>query len=215
MGQPFNDGRLAYARFTDESGIVLGAPTQYLDEPLDFLVPSDNGVEFIGAGGCGKVDAQLVQRRSFAGAAGEPGLGCPLGQDMLCFGASPFEGDTEAVQHAGGHAFSFAQQTQQQVLGADVVMTHLAGLVYGKLDDFLGSGSKAGLAAARFLTAPDDELNRRAYLAQADSQVGKDPGGYPLFLTYQPEQDMLGADVAVVEVACLFLSYREDAAGSF
>jgi hypothetical protein len=91
------------------------------------------------------------------------------------------------VQHAGGHAFPLAQQAQQQVLGADVVVAHLARLVDGQLDDFLGAGGEAGLAGARFLTAPDDELHRRAHLAQADAQVGQDPGGDSLVLAYQTE----------------------------
>ena len=44
LGQGFNDGRLAHPWLSHEDGVVLGPPAQYLDDPLDLLVPPDDGV---------------------------------------------------------------------------------------------------------------------------------------------------------------------------
>ncbi len=73
MGQPFDDGSLADAGLADESGIVLGAAGQDLDDPLDLLGAADDRVELVGPGGGGQVDRNGVQVGRLAG--GFAGLG--------------------------------------------------------------------------------------------------------------------------------------------
>ena len=53
LGQAFDDGGLADARFTDEGGVVLGAASQNLDHTLNFLFAANDRVElvFLGHGG--------------------------------------------------------------------------------------------------------------------------------------------------------------------
>ena len=50
LGQPLGDRRLAHAGLADQDGVVLGAPAQDLDDPLDLLVPADDRVELVVAG---------------------------------------------------------------------------------------------------------------------------------------------------------------------
>src|SRR3989304_1289389 len=60
--QPLGDGRLADAGFTDEGRVVLGAPGEDLDDPLDLLLAPDDGVDLAGPDRVGGVEAGLVER---------------------------------------------------------------------------------------------------------------------------------------------------------
>ena len=53
-------------------------------------------------------------------------------------GAHPLDGDVEALEHAGRHALLLAQQPQQDVLGADVVVLERARLLLGEHDHLPG-----------------------------------------------------------------------------
>ena len=130
-------------------------------------------------------------------------------------GANLLEVDAQAFEDAGGDAFAFPQQADEQVLSADVGMVHTAGFVNGQLDDLLGTGGKPDFALGRTLTAPDDELDGRAYLGQVNAQAGQHSSGYALGLPYQPKQDVLGADVVVVEPLRFFLGQGKNPACPF
>ena len=69
MRQAFGDCRLADAGLADESGVVLGAAAQDLDDALDLLLAPDDRVELAQACRLGEVDAELVDRGRLA---------CPL-----------------------------------------------------------------------------------------------------------------------------------------
>ena len=101
---------------------------------------------------------------------------------------------------------------EQQVLGADVVVAEAARLVDGQLDDPLGAGREADLADDRAIAAPDDELDRRPDLGQLDVHVLEHAGGDALALADEPEQQVLRADVVVVEPLRLVLRERQDLA---
>src|SRR6202011_4781802 len=47
---------------------------------------------------------------------------------------------TQVDQHLGGHALALADQTEQHVLGADVVVTELQRFAQRQLEDLLGPG---------------------------------------------------------------------------
>ena len=67
LGQALDDGRLADARLADQGRVVLGAPREDLDDPLDLLDATDDRVELVGARGGGQVHAELVDDRRLAG----------------------------------------------------------------------------------------------------------------------------------------------------
>ena len=123
--------------------------------------------------------------------------------------------DAEAFENAGGDAFAFAEQPDEQVFGADVAMVEAAGLVDGELDDFLGTRGQADLAGDRFLAAADDELDGGAHFGELDAEVGEDAGGDTFRLAHEAQEDVLGADVIVIKPLGLFLGKREDSAGTF
>ena len=81
------------------------------------------------------------------------------------------EVDAERLEDAGGDALALADEAEQQVLRADVVVAEPAGLVDGQLDDALRPRRQADLADDRAVAAADDELDRRPHLRQLDVHV--------------------------------------------
>ena len=54
-------------------------------------------------------------------------------------GAHLLEGDAERLEHARGKTFLFAQQAEQEMLGADVVVLERPGLILGQNHDLASS----------------------------------------------------------------------------
>ena len=127
-------------------------------------------------------------------------------QHLLAYG---LQLQAQVLQHAGGHAFLFADQAQQDVFGADVGMAHVLGLFHGVFQHFLGAGGERDLAQQHHVVAGAHDLfDLGPDLAQVYAQVLEDLGGHALRKSYQAQQDMLGADIVVVEALGLFLRYQ-------
>ena len=128
LGEAFDDGGLADAGFADQHRVVLGAARQHLDDAADFLVAPDHRIQLALAGQLRQVAAVLLE-----------GL-------VLVFGIRI--GDALAAAHAGERfehplarhaallqlvdrdgAAGLAQDAQQQVLGAHILVLH--GLGFG------------------------------------------------------------------------------------
>ena len=211
MREAFGDRGLADARLADERRIVLGAARQDLDDALDLLLATDHRVELAGAGGLGEVDAELVDGRRLAGALrlGRRAGRRRLRQDADDFVADLVEVDAERLEDAGGDALALADQAQQQMLGADVVVAEAAGLVDRELDDAFGARGEPDLPDDRPITAPDDELDSRADLGELDIHVLEHACRDALAFAHEAEQQMLGADVVVIEALRLVLRERQ------
>ena len=138
LGQALDDGGLADAGLADEHRVVLGAAGQHLHDPLDLLLAPDDRVELALAGGLGEVAAELVEhqrrRRGALGrAAGGGGLlALVAGQQLDDLLAHPVEVGAELDQHLGGDALALADEAEQDVLGADVVVAELQRLAQAR-----------------------------------------------------------------------------------
>ena len=161
--------------------------------------------------------ARAVRSRPYASSVGVFDL--PLGAGRLTLGAQ--QGgrlnadlgrvDPEVGQDARGDALALADQAQQQVLGADVVVVELAGLFEGELDHALGARVKT-ISCWTGLAAPaDDRLDLLANLGQVDAERLEDFGRQALALGDDAEQDVLGPDVVVAEPLRLFLRQHDAA----
>ena len=214
LGEALGDGGLADARLADERRVVLGPARQDLDDPLDLLLAADDGIDLAGADGVRQVDAQLVDGGRLAGALGLlGGRGrARLGQDADDLVADLVQVDAERLQDARGDALALADKSQQQVLRADVVVAQAAGFVDGQLDDALGARRQADLADDRAIAAADDELDRGADLGQLDIHVLEHARSDALALAHEAQQQVLRADVVVIEPLRLVLSQRQDLA---
>ncbi len=65
LGQTFDNGGLADARFAEQHRIVLGAAAENLDDALDFVFAADDRVHLAFAGDFGQVTAERLQRGRF------------------------------------------------------------------------------------------------------------------------------------------------------
>ena len=145
LGQAFDDGGLAHAGLADEHGVVLGAARQHLHDALDLLLAADDRVELAVAGQLGQVAAELVEHRRTRRASPmrtsrgrhRPLLALVSREQLDDLLADPGQVGAEADQHLGGHAFAFAHEPEQHVLGADVVVAELQRLAERQLENLL------------------------------------------------------------------------------
>ena len=63
------------------------------------------------------------------------------------FFAGLIEIHTHIFEHAGGNAFAFAQQTEQNMLGSDIAVAERAGLAGGQCQHFFRARGKRNIAA--------------------------------------------------------------------
>src|SRR5512132_2445274 len=110
---------------------------------------------------------------------------------------------------------AFTHEAEEEVLGAHVAVTELARFIDRELDDLLRAWAQRNLTRRERGVAPaDDLLDARAQVGQGDAERVQGLRGYAFALTRQAQQEMLGADVVVVEADRLVLREGEHALGA-
>ena len=61
LGDALGDGGLSHPGLPDETGVVFGAPVEDLHDPVDLLLPADDGVQLALPGPLGEVFTEVVQ----------------------------------------------------------------------------------------------------------------------------------------------------------
>src|SRR5690606_33511422 len=122
----------------------------------------------------------------------------------------PVEVGAQLDQHLGGHALALADQPQQDVLGADVVVAQLQRLPQRQLQHLLGAGRERDVATGCLLALTDDLLDLLPHALEGDAQALQGLGSHTLTLVDEAEQDVLRADVVVVEHPGLFLGQDDN-----
>src|SRR5262249_38568193 len=210
LGESLDDGGLAHAGLAQEHRVVLGAAGQHLDDALDLVGAADDGIEFALTRQFRQVTPEAVQSRrlrfplrrlTLAARAFAAFIGFHVvPQQVQDFFPDVLESKPEVHEDLGGDALLLAQQPQEQVLGADVVVIEVAGLLDRILDHLLGSRRLRQLAGRPDLRARLDEFfGLQSYFAAADVEVFEDVGGDPGAFLDESEEDVFGADVLVVE----------------
>ncbi|GHS89420.1 hypothetical protein AGMMS50218_15670 [Actinomycetota bacterium] len=220
LREALDDGGLADAGLPDEDRVVLGAAGQHLHDPLDLLLAPDDRVELAVARRLREVAPELVEH----GRAGGLALGGAAGRDRLLALVAGQELDdlladlvqvgAELAQDLRGDTLALADEPEQDVLGPDVVVAELQRLAQGQLQHLLGARRERDVPARRLLALADDLLHLRAHGIQRDAQRLEGLGGDALTLVDQTQEDVLGADVVVVEHPRLFLGEDDHATGS-
>src|SRR5205823_9691870 len=114
-----------------------------------------------------------------------------------------------------GDAPGVAHEAEQDVLGADVVVTETLRLAQRELERLLRARRERHLASRHHLVAfADDAGDLGARLLDRNLEALEDPGRETLLLTQQAEQDVLGADVVVLEGAGLLLGEDDHLPGA-
>ena len=234
LGEALDDRRLADARLADQHRVVLRAPRQDLHDPFELARPPDDGIERLLARGLGEVAAELVEdlavatlvvgvlaRRAdagrrllgAAGAARRTGGALVAREELDDLLADAGQIGAELDEHLGGHALALTDEAQQDVLGADVVVAELQRLAQGEFEDLLGARGERDVARRRRATLADDLLDLAADRFERDAEAFQRLGRDTFTLVDQPEQDVLGSDVAVIQEAGLLLCEHHDPAG--
>ena len=120
----------------------------------------------------------------------------------------------EVEQDARGDALVLADEAEQDVLGADVVVAQRERLAQRQLQHLLGARRERDLAGGDLLAGADDPDDLRADALDRDVERLEHAGGKALLLAEQAEQDVLGADVVVLESPRLLLGEDDYLAGS-
>src|SRR3712207_4659656 len=105
----------------------------------------------------------------------------------------------EVEQDARGDALVLAHEAEQDVLGADVVVAQRERLAQGQLEHLLRAGREGDLAGGDLLAGADDADDLGAYALDGDVERLEDARGKALLLAEESEQDVLGADVVVLQ----------------
>ena len=91
------------------------------------------------------------------------------------------------------------------MFGADVMVAQPSGFVDCEFDNLLGPRRKPNFARTLPFASADNELNRGANLTKFDIQIRKNFGCHTVCLSNKAEQNMLRANVIMVEPLSFFL----------
>ena len=211
LSQPFGDGGLADAGLTDQHRIVLGAAAEDLDDPLDLVLPAHHGIKLALTSLLGEIATEFVEGGGLGGAlATSPGSHFSgLAEHANHLGAHLREVNPEVLKHPCRHTFPFANQAEQQVLGSDVVVTELTGLLEGQLQHPLGPWGEGNLHRHETRAPADDFFHLYPGVLEVDPHRLEHLGGDASAFTDQTQQDLFGAHKVVTQASSLFLGQHD------
>ena len=212
LRQPFDDRRLADARLADEHGVVLGAAAEHLLHALELDVAADQRVELVLHRRVRQVAAELGEERRFLDAR-QRRLLVQERDDVLADGV-----EAHPLFHEDGRRDRplLAQDAQQQVLGADVVVQQPVGFLGGVLQDALGFGAEGDFDRRRDLLAehgPAFDFLANAF--EREVRAGENAAGQALALANQSEKQVLGLNRDAAELTRLVPREEEHPPRSF
>ena len=116
----------------------------------------------------------------------------------------------EVEQDPRGDALVLAHEPEQDVLGADVVVAERERLAQRELEHLLRARRERDLPARDLVALADDPRDLGAHLLDGDVERLEHARGETFLLAQQPEQDVLGADVVVLQRPRLVLGENDD-----
>ncbi len=125
--------------------------------------------------------------------------------------ADAVEIGTELDQNLGCYALTLTDETEQDVLGTDVVVSELQRLAQTQLENLLGARCEGDVTGRSLLALADDLLDLAADSLEGDTQRLQRLGCNTFALVNEAEKDVLRADVVVVEHPGFFLSQDNNA----
>ncbi len=175
-----------------------------------------DGVELGLSGERGEVAAELVEDersgRSFARRLALALLALVALHELEDGLADLLHVQADLHQHLRGHTLALAQEAEQDVLGSDVVVAELERLAQRQLEDLLCARSERDVALRRGRADADHVLDLGTDLVERDAQRLQRLRSQTLALVDEAEEQVLRADVVVVEEACFLLRQDDDSA---
>src|SRR5439155_11649348 len=108
-----------------------------------------------------------------------------------------------------------ADEAEQDVLGADVVVAEGERLTQRELEHLLGARRERDLAGRDLVALADAPGDLRAHLFHGDVERLEDARGETFLLPEQAQKNVFRADVVVLESARLVLSQDDDLTSPF
>ena len=220
-GEALDDGGLADARLADQHRVVLRPAREDLHQPLDLGLAADHRVELALGGLLRQVAAELVEQLRALRLLARGGAGA---RTLAAAGAGEHPDDlvadllgvgVEVEQDPRGDALVLADEAEQDVLGADVVVAQGERFPQRELEHLLRARRERDLSGRDLVALADDARDLRPHLFHGDVERLEHPRRETLFLAEQSEQDVLGADVVVLERPRLVLREDDDLASPF
>ena len=227
LGESLGDGCLADTGLADQNGVVLGAAAENLNNALDLIDAADDGVEFAFAGLLGEVATIGFEGRGFAGGlAAWAGLGgnriaILIGSEIRIefledFVAGALDVDLEIFQNACRDTFALAEKTQEDVLGAHIGVLQALGFLTRQSEDFLDARCVGDIAHHFGLRAGADLFfDLHAHGLEVEAHFLKDINGNTLSELDQPEKQVFGADIVVIEAVGFLAGEGENLLGAW
>src|SRR5882724_1835252 len=191
LSEAFDYGGLANTWFADEHGIVFRAAAQNLDDAFDFALASHGRIEGAFLGSLREIAAEFREQR---------GLFWACSRGLFPGRARQFftqRGEAQAALHQDlrPEALLFAQDSEEQMLGANMLDAETFGFFAGHIEDSLALRAERHFDRGRNTFADGDasfdlfaDRFNRALLPQ-------EAIGQCFVLAHQTEQQMLGLDV--------------------
>ena len=205
----------AYTWFSDESGVVLGAAGEDLDQPLQLRLPADHRVQLTLAGHGGKVPGTLVQLAGVSSAALRLPAAHDPGDAILAS-----QGGGQALTEPGtvypalpqqphGRAGTVPQKAQQQMLRVDRRLSHLFGLHGRLLNGLATAGRQPLVQGASGHPGAHQLCDTNPQAGATRSLLPQQTGGGAVLLAGQPQQQMLTAYIAVSQTGRVLLGQTD------
>jgi hypothetical protein len=119
--------------------------------------------------------------------------------------AEPVRIRTKCPQHLHSDTFTLTDDCQQDMLGPDMVVSQIQGLVQGKLQHLLGARGEGDMAGNGLLALADDLPHLPADAVEGNAHALKGPGGNTFTLADQTQQEVFGTNTIVAQQMCLVL----------
>ena len=224
LRQTFDNGCLAHARFTKQHRIILSAAAQHLDDAFDLSSSANHRVQLTFFSQLCQITSESTQRGSLHFLFASTRLSFIAAAFVLAFRpaeirvqlaenlvACTFDIDVERLQHAGSHAFTFAQQAQQEMLGAHVGMIEHLGFFTRQGEHFFHSRRVRDIAHhLRFRTRAHLFLHFHAHGFEVEPHLLQHIDRNSLPELDQAQKQMLGAHIVVVEPVRFLASKSEN-----
>src|SRR5437016_7244700 len=131
--------------------------------------------------------------------------------------AEHFERDPSVVQHLSSNSLLLPHHPEQEMLGPDVRVIVFPSLAHRELENLLGSrGIRQVLTFGLILSHLDCFVDRRRHVLEIHIQIGQCGGRHTFALAQDGQENVLGADVLVLQPRGLFprhLQYLADTIG--
>ena len=223
LSEAFNNCGLTNTRFTDQNGVVFRATRKNLHHTFHFFVSTNYWIKFFVARKLCQVATELIKNLTatfflwrifrtncFAFTFAARSLVAAQQLNYLLTYSTKIGAKFD--EHLCCNTFAFANQTEQNVFGTDVVMTKLQCLTQRKFEHFFRPWCKWNMARWRRSALTDDLFNLRAHGFKRDTECFESFGGHAFTFVNQTQQNVFRTDVRVIEQAGFFLGENYDSA---